>query len=200
MTGRVEALTTGRALAADGDCTIWALTDAGGTWQLWRGDPGQPGPFQQATLDDLAAAVDRTSLTAATDQGFCLTEPGPDGDPVTRCFSWDGRAARPHRHPGRPPLQTTGQLLTRADRQRPATLPLAPGPRRRRRAARDQRDRGRRHQRGTHPVRLPVAGPPAARTPGRPAEPGRLAGRPARRRPTSSWTSPPAGTCTCGCG
>ena len=42
MTGRIEALTTGRALTADGDCTIWALTDTGGTWQLWRGSRGSP--------------------------------------------------------------------------------------------------------------------------------------------------------------
>ena len=113
MTGRVGALTTGRALAPDGHCTIWALTDVGGTWQLWRGTRGSQAPFQQATRDDLAAAVDRTSLTAATDRGFCLTEPGPDGDLVTTCFSWDAE----HMDgvsPGTATLQTAGQLLTRA--------------------------------------------------------------------------------------
>ena len=113
MTGRIEALTTGRALTAGGDCTIWALTDIGGTWQLWRGSRGSPDSYQQATRDDLAAAVDRTSLTVATDQGFCLAEPGPDGDLVTSCFSWDaepvtGIAA------GTATLQTAGQLLTTA--------------------------------------------------------------------------------------
>ena len=112
MTGVVEALTTGRSLAPGGHCTIWALTEAGGTWKLWRGTRGSQDPFLQATRDDLAAAVDRTSLTAATDQGFCLTEPGPDGDPVTRCLSWDAEPLD-SLSAGAATLQTTGQLLTR---------------------------------------------------------------------------------------
>jgi len=113
MTGRIEALTAGRALTPGGECTIWALTEAGGTWQLWRGDRGSPDPFQQATLGDLATAVDRTSLTIATDQGFCLTEPGPDGDLVTSCFTWDGQPAGPT-FPRTTTLPTAGQLLTTA--------------------------------------------------------------------------------------
>jgi phage tail-like protein len=107
MTGNVQALATGR------DCTIWALTDTGGTLQLWRGERGSPGAFQQATLGDLAAAVDRTSLTAASGQGFCLAEPGPDGDQVTSCFSWDGQPLD-RIDPGTPRLATAGQLLTTA--------------------------------------------------------------------------------------
>ena len=113
MTGRVEALTTGPALTAGRDCTIWALTDTGGTLQLWRGERGSPGAYQQATLEDLAAVVDRTSLTTASGQGFCLAEPGPDGDLVTSCFSWDGQPLD-RIDPGTPPLETAGQLLTRA--------------------------------------------------------------------------------------
>jgi phage tail-like protein len=113
ITGHIAALTTGRALTDNGECTIWALTDTGGTWQLWRGNRGSPGPYQQATLNDLAAAVDRNSLTVATDQGFCLTEPGPDGDLVTYCFSWDGKPAG-RISPGTAMLQKTGQLLTTA--------------------------------------------------------------------------------------
>jgi hypothetical protein len=35
MPGRIDALTTGRSRTDDGECTIWALTDTGGTWQLW---------------------------------------------------------------------------------------------------------------------------------------------------------------------
>ena len=160
------------------DCTIWALTDTGGTLQLWRGERGSPGAFQQATLDDLAAAVDRTSLTVATDQGFCLAEPGPDGDQVTSCFSWDGQPAGPHL----PGDATAGDGRPAADhgnRQRPATLPLAPGPRRRRHTGRDQRDGGRRHQRGPHPAR-DNGGVSPGRLPGRTAEPGRLAAGPRR--------------------
>lgn len=113
MTGRIEALAAGRAIADGGVCTIWALTQTDGAWQLWRGDRGSPDPFQRATLGDLAAAVDQTSLAIATDQGFCLTEPGPDGDLVTSCFSWDGQPAGPI-SPGTSTLPTTGQLLTTA--------------------------------------------------------------------------------------
>ena len=111
ITGRIAALTTGPPLTADGTCTIWALTEAEGTWQLWRGDRGSPGPFQQATLNDLAATVDQTSLTIASDQGFCLTEPGQDGDLVTSCFTWEGQPAGPI-SPGTATLQEKGQLLT----------------------------------------------------------------------------------------
>jgi phage tail-like protein len=111
MTGRIDALATGRPLTDDGECTIWALTDTGGTWQLWRGNRGSPGDYQQATRNDLAAAVGQNSLTVATDQGFCLTEPGPDGDLGPNCFSWDGQPAGPIR-PATAALQTTGQLLT----------------------------------------------------------------------------------------
>ena len=113
MTGHINALTTGRPFTGDGECTIFALTETGGTWQLWRGSRGSASAYQQATLNDLAAAVDRSSLTVATDQGFCLTEPGPDGDPVTHCFSWDGQPAGPI-SPGTATLQKTGQLLTTA--------------------------------------------------------------------------------------
>ena len=113
MTGRIEALAGSRTLADGGNGTIWALTRTDGTWQLWRGDRGSPDPFRQATLDDLAAAVDRTSLTIATDQGFCLTEPGPDSDLVPSCFTWDGRPAGSISL-GTSTLPTTGQLLTTA--------------------------------------------------------------------------------------
>ncbi len=189
MTGRIEALTTGRALTADGDGTIWALTDTGGTWQLWRGDRGSPGPYQQATLNDLAAAVDRTSLTVATDQGFCLVEPGPDGDLVNSCFSWDGQPADSHlprdghAADGRP-------VAHHGHRQRPATLPLAPGARRCRHTGRNQRARGGRHQRGPHACqgRKPDRPRTATRRDRRTQTTGRT---PARRRPTSSIDQAP---------
>jgi phage tail-like protein len=113
MSGPVEALATGQPLTPDGDCTIWALTGTAGTWQLWRGTRGSPDPYQQATLDELAAAVSRTSLTIATDQGFCLVEPGPDGDQVSSCFSWDAEPLD-SLSAGTAALQTAGQLLTMA--------------------------------------------------------------------------------------
>ena len=105
--------------------------------------------------------MDRTSLTVATDQGFCLTEPGPDGDLVTSCFSWDGQPADRHL-PGDGHAADDRPAADHGDRQRPATLPLAPGARRRRRAGRNQRARGRRHQRGTHAC--------PGRSPGRPRD------------------------------
>jgi phage tail-like protein len=107
MTGRVEALTTGR------DCTIWALTDDGGTLRLWRGHRDDPAPYEQSTLSDLAAAVTKTSLTVASGQGFCLAETSPDGSLVTSCFGWDGQPLG-HVDPAAPPLETAGQLLTLA--------------------------------------------------------------------------------------
>ncbi|HEX5143948.1 MAG TPA: phage tail protein [Mycobacterium sp.] len=112
MTGRVIALTTGRALAEGQNCTIWALTDTGGIVQLWRGERDNPSVYQHATPDDLAAAVHRTSLSAASDVGFCLVEPGPDGDLQTSCFTWDGQSLEAI-YPDLPPLETSGQLLTR---------------------------------------------------------------------------------------
>ena len=113
ITGRIAALTTGRPLTADGTRTIWALAEAEGTWQLWRGDRGSPGPFQQATLTDLRVAVDRTSLTGATELEFCLSEPVQGGELVTSCFTWEGQPAEPI-SPGPATLQKKGQLLTMA--------------------------------------------------------------------------------------
>lgn len=112
IAGRIEALGAGRPLTADGGCTIWALTGTGGTWQLWRGNRGSPDRYQQATPGELAAAMDRTSLTSVTDQGFCLTEPGPDGDQVSTCFSWDGEPLAGLT--AQTAWQATGQLLTMA--------------------------------------------------------------------------------------
>jgi phage tail-like protein len=108
VSGRVEALTSGR------DCTIWLLTsDADGTLRLWRGHRDAEA-FTPATPEELAAAVDRSTLTAISATGFCLTEPGEDGDPATVCWTWDGRplSVTAVGAPAPPPLATTGQLLT----------------------------------------------------------------------------------------
>ena len=113
MTGRVEALTTSLALVDDLDRTIWALSEAGGTWQLWRGDRDGRGAYRPVTRDVLAAAVNPTTLTAVTDAGFCLTEPDPDGEPDTSCFTWEGRPGD-CLSPGTAARQTAGQLLTSA--------------------------------------------------------------------------------------
>lgn len=76
-------------MAVDAEGVIWVLTGPDeASWQLWRGTWG--GEFRAATTDELAGALPPTGLTAATAAGFCLREPGPDGIPVTRCWSWDG--------------------------------------------------------------------------------------------------------------
>lgn len=108
VTGQVEALASGR------DCTIWLLTRAdGGALLLWRG-ARDGADFRPASVDELAAAVERTTLTATSDAGFCLTEVGEDGDPVADCFSWDGEPLAGIAVPASPPLAASGQLLTRA--------------------------------------------------------------------------------------
>ena len=113
ISGQVEALAGGR------DRTVWVLTrrtGAGaGELLLWRGHH-DGGRFTPATVAELAAAVERTALTAASEGGFCLTEPGPDGDPAASCFDWDGAplAAGDVAAPAPPPLATSGQLLSHA--------------------------------------------------------------------------------------
>ncbi len=126
ISGQVEALAGGR------DRTVWVLTrrtGAGaGELLLWRGHH-DGGRFTPATVAELAAAVERTALTAASEGGFCLTEPGPDGDPAASCFDWDGAplaagdvaapappplATGDVAAPAPPPLATSGQLLSHA--------------------------------------------------------------------------------------
>jgi phage tail-like protein len=108
VTGRIEALTTGR------DCTIWLLTrEDDGTLLLWRG-VRDGGRYRRATVAELEAAVERTTLTAVADTGFCLTELGEDGDRAARCFTWDGEPLAGVAVPTAPSLAGSGQLLTRA--------------------------------------------------------------------------------------
>ena len=114
MTGRLDALTTSLTVGDDLTGTIWALTEASGTWQLWRGDRDGRGGYQPVTPDVLkAAAVNPTTLTAVTGTGFCLTEPDPHGEPVTSCFTWEGEPEHDV-FPGTIARQKTGQLLTSA--------------------------------------------------------------------------------------
>lgn len=88
--------------------TVWLLTDDGGRLRVHRGGPR--GPFRTATLAELAEALPPSALTAADDDGFCLTERAPDG-PVTRCHTWRGAPrATPPPHPGA--YVTNGSYLT----------------------------------------------------------------------------------------
>lgn len=68
--------------------TVWLLTDDGGRISIYRG--GHCRPFQPVTVDELAAALPPSALTSADEDGFCLSEKGPDG-PETTCFTWQGR-------------------------------------------------------------------------------------------------------------
>jgi hypothetical protein len=128
--------------------TVWLLTDDGGRLTIHRG--GHRRPFRAATLDELAAALPPSALTAADDDGFCLSEQGPDG-PRDHLLHLAGpapgpRAAR-HRR-----LRDQRVVRHHPDRQRHLALPLAPRPRGRRRARRHGRRRPDRGVRG-RPVR-----------------------------------------------
>ncbi|GGQ08559.1 phage tail protein [Streptomyces roseolilacinus] len=67
--------------------TVWLLTDDGTRLSVHRGGPGRP--FRTATVEELAAQLPPSTLTSATEDGFCLDEEGPDG-PETRCHTWRG--------------------------------------------------------------------------------------------------------------
>ncbi|PPK67145.1 phage tail protein [Actinokineospora auranticolor] len=67
------------------DRTIWLLTNNNGVLRIHRGRRR----FEESTLDELAAALPPSTLVAADDNGFCLTEKTPDGD-VTSCYDWEG--------------------------------------------------------------------------------------------------------------
>lgn len=107
--GRLTTGLPGRLIGVRvGDCgELWLLTESDGTPALWRWHPGgdrrhgteqRPGtgPWpgddpRPATVDELAAALPRSSLVATWDEGFCLREAGPDGVDVDRCYDWCGR-------------------------------------------------------------------------------------------------------------
>ncbi|MCG0288576.1 phage tail protein I [Streptomyces sp. PSAA01] len=72
--------------------TVWLLTDDGGRLTLHRG--GHHRPFRPATVDELAAALLPSALTTSHENGFCLSEQGPDG-PTTTCHTWQGRPRDP---------------------------------------------------------------------------------------------------------
>lgn len=88
--------------------TVWLLTDDGGRLRIHRG--GHRGPFRPVTVDELAAALPPSTLTSADEDGFCLSEKGPDG-PETTCFTWQGlpRDAAP---PATDAYVTSGSYVT----------------------------------------------------------------------------------------
>ncbi len=103
-------------LAVADDRTVWLVTRTAGALQLWKAACADR-PFQQAGMSELAAAFAPTGLTAAEEGlGFCLSQSGPEGVAVERCFSWYGRPASSADipRPVPPQRQTQGQLLTQA--------------------------------------------------------------------------------------
>ena len=102
-------------LAVSDNCSIWLVTRTrDSSLKLWRARTGDP-EFKKATVDELQKAFKATGLTAASDQGFCLEECGPEGLPVPRCFGWDGECLPTVIEPPvRPSRNEQGQLLTQA--------------------------------------------------------------------------------------
>lgn len=104
-------------LAVSADRTIWLVTRSPeGALHLWKAACADR-QFQKARISELATAFQPTGITVAAEgQGFCLTQSGPGGIPVERCFSWYGRPAKSSDipRPVTPKRQTQGQLLTQA--------------------------------------------------------------------------------------
>ncbi|GAA3354273.1 hypothetical protein GCM10017744_011430 [Streptomyces antimycoticus] len=88
--------------------TVWLLTDDGGRLGIHRGGHGRP--FRPVTVDELAAALPPSTLTSADEDGFCLSEKGPEG-PETSCFTWQGLPRDPA-PPATGAYVTSGSYLT----------------------------------------------------------------------------------------
>ncbi|MEV5775796.1 phage tail protein I [Streptomyces antimycoticus] len=88
--------------------TVWLLTDDGGRLGIHRGGHGRP--FRPVTVDELAAALPPSTLTSADEDGFCLSEKGPE-DPETSCFTWQGLPRDPA-PPATGAYVTSGSYLT----------------------------------------------------------------------------------------
>ncbi|WP_421107746.1 phage tail protein [Streptomyces sp. NEAU-S77] len=88
--------------------TVWLLTDDGGRLTIHRG--GHRRPFRTVTVDELAAALPPSALTSADENGFCLSERGPDG-PATTCHTWQGLPRDPA-PPATDAYATSGSYVT----------------------------------------------------------------------------------------
>lgn len=120
--GRVERIAVG------GDGTVWLVIERQGDLSLWRFKPESrrcddhaqqargTDEFQRATLEELRAAFEPSSLKSASGFGFCMEFRGADGLPVTCCYSWYGRPVCEDEvvAPPAPGLYDKGQLLTAA--------------------------------------------------------------------------------------
>ena len=109
--GRIRTGIPGQVLRLAGDRQggLWVLGTEHGALGLWTGT-ARGGPFTTTTPAALAAAVRRTTLSGTGDAGFCLTDPGSGGLPVTSCFTWTGDTMPTGRIDQ--PLATAGELFT----------------------------------------------------------------------------------------
>ena len=196
LTGRYHGrIRTGIAdqvlrLASGSHGSLWVLGSDGGALRLWTGT-ARGGPFTATTLEALKAAVPQTTLSGTGDAGFCLADPGPGGLPATNCFTWTGDTMPAGQIDQ--PMATAGELYTggldsglprcrwhrvRVDADLPMGTALS--------------------------IRVVTAEqlaalPAGATPPAPPASPTRRTGKPLPlARPTSSSTSRPGDTFTCG--
>jgi phage tail-like protein len=107
--GHIEDVVVGRRW------TIWVRSRDGDRRALWRGHR-HGGAFVPTTPAKLARWADRTALTATSELGFCLTEPGADGMPAQHCFTWEGERLEGTEvgAPAPPASAASGELVTSA--------------------------------------------------------------------------------------
>jgi phage tail-like protein len=82
---------------------LWVLTEEAGRFRVYRN-------HCESTVDELAAALPPGSLVSTGDAGFCLREPGPEGE-VTSCYGWTGRP-RAEPAPESGGFETRGEFTT----------------------------------------------------------------------------------------
>jgi phage tail-like protein len=103
-------------LAVSDNCSIWVVTGKDEhslkLWSARREDK----EFKAASVKELQKAFKPTGLTVVNaSKGFCISQCGPEGMPVSRCFKWNGEPSEEEiKPPGSPKLYEQGQLLTRA--------------------------------------------------------------------------------------
>ena len=88
--------------------TVWLLTDDGGRLRIYRG--GHRRPFAPPPSTNWPRRLPPSALTAADEDGFCLTANGPDG-PETTCHTWQGLPRDPA-PPATDAYVTSGSYVT----------------------------------------------------------------------------------------
>jgi phage tail-like protein len=104
-----------RRLAVSQNCSIWIVTGSDEkSLQLWRAARSDK-KFTPGTAKQLRESFKRSGLTAASAEGFCIEECGPEGIPEPVCFQCNGNpATEPIDPPASPARHAEGTLLTKA--------------------------------------------------------------------------------------